>query len=127
MDGELYIADANIFISHAWRYSFTDVIVDVMEQCEHESPGCYFWFDLFANDQNNVQNRDFDWFCGRFFPCLPVFSSFFFGQKRKKSAGECHIFSLRQYNKDKHSPSLLCWYMLVAGTFRGSIMAIGKV
>ena len=53
-------------MSHAWRYSFYDVVVDVMEQYAREFPDAYFWFDLFTNNQNEVSNKDFDWFCTTF-------------------------------------------------------------
>ena len=41
-------------------------VVDVMEQYALEHLDVYFWFDLFTNDQNNVVDKDFDWFCKTF-------------------------------------------------------------
>lgn len=65
-NGLLYIDESNIFISYAWSYEFVDVVVDVMEQCHGEDKMCYFWFDLFTNDQNSVAEKDFTWFCNTF-------------------------------------------------------------
>ena len=62
----LFVDTATVFISYAWAYEFVTVVVDVMEQCYEEDPKCYFWFDLFTNDQNNVVNKDFQWFCNTF-------------------------------------------------------------
>ena len=59
-------APATVFVSHAWRYNFYSVVVDVMEQFAAEHPDAYFWFDLFTNDQNDVSEKDFEWFCKKF-------------------------------------------------------------
>lgn len=61
-----YVSSATVFVSHAWRYSFYDVVVDVMEQHAKEHPETYFWFDLFTNNQNEVYNKDYDWFSTTF-------------------------------------------------------------
>ena len=37
-----------------------------MEQYAEDHPDAYFWFDLFTNNQNEVANKDFDWFCSTF-------------------------------------------------------------
>ena len=60
------VSAATVFVSHAWRYSFYDVVVDVMEQYASQHPDPYFWFDLFTNNQNEVSTKDFDWFCTTF-------------------------------------------------------------
>ena len=60
--GVPYISLATVFISHAWRYKFYDVVVAVMEQYASKDPDAYFWFDLFTNDQNKVGEKDFNWF-----------------------------------------------------------------
>ena len=64
--GRLFISYSTIFVSHAWKYFFVAEVVDVMEQYALEHPDVYFWFDLFTNDQNNVVDKDFDWFCKTF-------------------------------------------------------------
>jgi hypothetical protein len=46
----------NVFISHAWQYNFLD-IVDAMALHFTNEPNVGVWFDLFANDQNNLSNK----------------------------------------------------------------------
>lgn len=60
------VSAATVFVSHAWRYVFYDVVVDVMEKYASENPDTYFWFDLFTNNQNEVATKDFDWFSSTF-------------------------------------------------------------
>jgi len=51
-----YIADANVFISHSYRYNFLDV-VDTIRRWENDSPPTngtnYYYFDLFHNNQHD--------------------------------------------------------------------------
>ena len=61
--GRLFISYSTVFVSHAWNYRFVAEVVDGMEQYALEHPDVYFWFDLFTNDQNNVVDKDFYWFC----------------------------------------------------------------
>ena len=61
-----YVATATVFVSHAWRYPFYDIVADVMEQHAESHPDAYFWFDLFTNDQNEVASKDFEWFSSTF-------------------------------------------------------------
>ena len=58
--GKPFVATATVYISHAWRYSLCEVMVDVMEQHAKDNPDSYFWFDLFTNDQNSVAVKDFN-------------------------------------------------------------------
>ena len=60
------ISQATVFVSHAWKYNFYEVVVSVMEQYASKHPDAYFWFDLFTNNQNEVINKDFDWFSSTF-------------------------------------------------------------
>ena len=64
--GSPLVADATVFVSHAWKYAFYDIVVNVMEQYAQQHPGTYFWFDLFTNNQNEVANKDFEWFSTTF-------------------------------------------------------------
>ena len=48
-NGKPLVAPATVFVSHAWRYEFCDVVGN-------------FRFDLFTNNQNEVASKDFDWF-----------------------------------------------------------------
>ena len=59
--GKPLVAPATVVISHAWKYEFVDVVVNVMKQHAQENPDAYFWFDLFTNDQNVSNNKDADW------------------------------------------------------------------
>ena len=59
------VADATVFVSHAWRYDLADSI-DVMEQHEKEHPGSVFWFDLVMNNQHGTAERPFEWWCHTF-------------------------------------------------------------
>ena len=62
------VADATVFVSHAWRYDLADSI-DVMEQHEKEHPGSVFWFDLVMNNQHGTAERPFEWWCHTFQNC----------------------------------------------------------
>lgn len=64
--GEPYVGRATIFVSHAWQYSFYDVVFDVMQQHAEKNPDAYFWFDLFTNNQDNLEEKSFDWFSSTF-------------------------------------------------------------
>ena len=70
INGAPLVSSATVFVSHAWRYAFYDVVVDVMEQHVREDPDAYFWLDLFTNNQNEVANKDFDWFSQTFRDCI---------------------------------------------------------
>ena len=61
-----FVSTATVFVSHAWKYKFYDVVFQVMEQHASRNPSAYFWFDLFTNDQNSVTEKDFDWFSRTF-------------------------------------------------------------
>eukprot|EP00054_Salpingoeca_dolichothecata_P010917 m.60651 g.60651 ORF g.60651 m.60651 type:complete len:523 (-) comp19207_c0_seq2:70-1638(-) len=59
------LADATVFVSHAWRYVFQDTI-NVMLDYEKEHPGTYFWFDLFINNQNTAVDKPYTWWTTTF-------------------------------------------------------------
>ena len=65
-NGKPLVAPATVFVSHAWRYEFCDVVVNALEQHASEHPHSYFWFDLFTNNQNEVASKDFEWFSSTF-------------------------------------------------------------
>ena len=56
---------ASVFISHAWKYIFLDV-VSALERHFAATPDTIIWFDLFSNDQNNAPNLDFHWWSTTF-------------------------------------------------------------
>ena len=60
------VSAATVFVSQAWRYSFYEVMVDVMEQYTGGFADTDFWFNLYTNDQNYMSTRDFEWFGSTF-------------------------------------------------------------
>ena len=64
--GKPLVGPATVFVSHAWKYQFVDIVLDVLLQHSQKEPDAYFWVDLFANDQNSVASKDFDWFSSTF-------------------------------------------------------------
>ena len=65
-DGKPYVATATVFVSHAWQYQFHEVVVTAMRQHADEYANTYFWFDLFTNNQHDVADKSFEWFCTAF-------------------------------------------------------------
>jgi tetratricopeptide (TPR) repeat protein len=54
------VGEATVFISHAWKYNF----VDVIEALEHHfisEPDTFIWFDLFSNNQHESCKLPFEW------------------------------------------------------------------
>jgi tetratricopeptide (TPR) repeat protein len=66
VQGAPYVAPATVFVSHAWKYSFIAVCVDVMISYAEKNPDVYFWFDLFVNNQHGTAAIPFDWWTNRF-------------------------------------------------------------
>ena len=59
------VGAASVFISHAWRYNFLDVL-DSLERNFELEPDAILWFDLFSNDQNKAPDLDFYWWSSTF-------------------------------------------------------------
>ena len=59
------VSKAQVFISHAWKYTFTDVVNAICNHFESK-PDIFIWFDLFSNNQIEAPNLDFDWWSGTF-------------------------------------------------------------
>lgn len=57
------VGDGQVFISHAWKYVFLDV-VDAIDY--HFDDEIFIWFDLFSNNQHEAVELDFDWWTGTF-------------------------------------------------------------
>ena len=57
-----YVSTANVFVSHAWKYTFYDVVYKVMRQYADRHEDVYFWFDLFTNNQHVQEEKDGDWY-----------------------------------------------------------------
>jgi len=63
---------AQVFISHAWKFKFLDV-VDALLHHFRDSPDTIIWFDLFSNNQHKAVDLDFDWWCGTFKSAISEF------------------------------------------------------
>lgn len=64
---------ASVFISHAWRYHFEDVVSAITLFVETEAAAGrgneeshFFWVDLFFNNQNKAANLPFEWWSTTF-------------------------------------------------------------
>jgi tetratricopeptide (TPR) repeat protein len=63
---------ATVFISHAWKYRFADV-VNALEYHFRDSPDIFIWFDLFSNNQHAAGNLPFDWWATTFKSAIAQF------------------------------------------------------
>jgi tetratricopeptide (TPR) repeat protein len=64
--GSEEVGKATVFVSHAWRYQFLDVVDALVEWEEQRaasgsSPPTYFWFDIFTNSQHKTDAKPFEW------------------------------------------------------------------
>ena len=66
------VGTAVVFISHAWKYKFLDV-VDALKSHFKATPDIIVWFDLFSNNQHKAVSLDFDWWCGVFMSAIADF------------------------------------------------------
>jgi hypothetical protein len=78
-----HVSQATVFISHAWRCKFLDVvnlIGDHFERGKSDAPGLneaaatYIWFDVFCNNQHKFVDYDFEWWCDTFQTAIKTFS-----------------------------------------------------
>jgi tetratricopeptide (TPR) repeat protein len=67
--GSPNVGKANVFISHAWRYGFLDVVDALQHHFKHE-PDTYIWFDLFSNNQHLAGNLPFEWWTETFMSAI---------------------------------------------------------
>ena len=56
---------ATLFVSHAWKYKFLDVVNALARHLKDE-PDTFIWFDLFSNNQWDAPALSFDWWCDTF-------------------------------------------------------------
>lgn len=70
--GSTHVGVASVFISHAWKYHFLDVI-DAMEYHFCNSPDIVVWFDLFSNNQHAAADLDFHWWSTTFKSAIEQF------------------------------------------------------
>ena len=59
------IGKADVFISHAWKYMFLDV-VDALVAHFKDEPDAIIWFDIFSVNQHTSNNKTFDWWSSTF-------------------------------------------------------------
>ena len=64
------LGTATIFVSHAWRYHFVQLVEAIelfaMEEPDFDEEKTFFWVDLIVNSQWGVAERPFDWWCNTF-------------------------------------------------------------
>jgi hypothetical protein len=70
--GGIDVGIASVFISHAWKYHFLDV-VEAMEYHFCHSPDIVVWFDLFSNNQHAAADLDFHWWSTTFKSAIEQF------------------------------------------------------
>ena len=55
---------ATIFVSHAWKYTFVDVVDVIIRYVQGNTD--YLWFDLFVNNQWKAGELPFEWWTNTF-------------------------------------------------------------
>lgn len=63
--GSALVQEAQVFISHAWKFTFLEV-VEALEHHFRAQPHIVIWFDLFSNNQHRASSNDFNWWCTTF-------------------------------------------------------------
>ena len=63
---------ATVFISHAWKYQFLDVI-DALIYHFRDAPRTIIWFDLFSNNQHKAVDLEFRWWSKTFKSVIELF------------------------------------------------------
>ena len=70
--GDPAVCTATVFISHAWKYKFLDV-VEAIKYHFRNATDEIIWFDLFSNNQHSAPNLDFDWWSTTFRSAIAEF------------------------------------------------------
>ena len=70
--GSNKVGIASVFISHAWKYNFIDV-VNALKNKFQDNTDVYIWFDLFSNNQHAAPNLPFQWWCTTFKSAIAQF------------------------------------------------------
>ena len=71
--GSSSIGEAQVFISHAWKYKFLDV-VDTLKYHFKNKSDIIIWFDLFSNNQHAAPDLDFNWWSTTFKSAIERFN-----------------------------------------------------
>jgi tetratricopeptide (TPR) repeat protein len=66
------VGEATVFISHAWKYKFLDV-VDSLSHHFLQTPDVVVWFDLFSNNQHKAIELDFSYWANTFQSAIQSF------------------------------------------------------
>jgi len=66
------VGEAEVFISHAWKYIFLDVVSAIQSHFKN-TPDIYIWFDLFSNNQHLAGNLPFEWWTNTFKSAIKQF------------------------------------------------------
>ncbi len=60
------VGQANVFLSHAWKYQFLEVAEAVFDHFEGKEYDTIIWFDIFSNNQHKSTERKFQWWTETF-------------------------------------------------------------
>lgn len=63
------VGTATVFISHAWKYQFLDVISAIQNNFDEET---VVWFDLLSNNQTIAQDLDYTWWSTTFYDAIKL-------------------------------------------------------
>jgi tetratricopeptide (TPR) repeat protein len=66
------VCEATVFISHAWKYNFLDV-VDSLAHHFRQTLDVVVWFDLFSNNQHKAVELDFSYWATTFRSAIESF------------------------------------------------------
>ena len=65
---ECFMEEATVFVSHAWKYKFGELItaVETFTTEQAKAKPWSYWVDAFVNDQWNAPNLPYEWWSGTF-------------------------------------------------------------
>jgi hypothetical protein len=67
------VGTAQVFISHAWKYQFLDV-VEALKSHFRDNKDIFIWFDLFSNNQHkDSTSQSFEWWSETFKSAIAQF------------------------------------------------------
>jgi hypothetical protein len=56
-----YLGPATVFVSHAWKYKFLDLVATMEDYEMDEDPGAMFWIDFIPNNQHTATSQAYEW------------------------------------------------------------------
>lgn len=60
------VGEAEVFISHAWKFQFLDVVEALQIHFQDQNPDIVIWLDLFSNNQHDTGSKPNTWWSGVF-------------------------------------------------------------